>query len=156
MNNKKRLLVVGLLLAFCATLFSFTPKFGGEGFQVYVNNKMVLERYGSQMDNVQTLTLDEYSANGQVTVKYYHCGKVSKGRVITIKDDHQNILKQWKFSDVAESMPPMNCSVKEIIGLRKNINSNSLNLYYASSELPNGRLLATLIVDNATARKVAK
>ena len=149
-------MVVGLLLAFCATLFSFTPKFGGEGFQVYVNNKMVLERYGSQMDNVQTLVLDEYSANGQVTVKYYHCGKVSKGRVITIKDDQKNILKQWKYTDVGESMPAMNCSVKEIIGLRKNINSNSLNLYYASSELPNGRLLAILSVDNATASKVSR
>ena len=143
----------GLLLAFCATLFSFTPKFGGEGFQVYVNNKMVLERYGSQMDNIQTLTLDEYSTNGQITVKYFHCGKIGKGRVITIKDDHQNVLKQWKFSDVTEAVPAMNCSVKEIIGLGKNINSNTLNLYYASSELPAGRLLAAIQISNATAKK---
>ena len=155
MNNKKPIVVIALL-AFCATLFSFAPKFGGEGYQVFINNKMVLEHYGSQIDVVKTLTLDEYSANGQITVKYYHCGKVSKGRVITIKDDQKNILKQWKFTDVNESTPAMNCSVKEIIGLRKNINSNSLNLYYASSELPNGRLLAILSVDNATASKVSR
>ena len=153
MNNKKPIIL--LLLAFCATLFSFAPKFGGEGYQVYVNNKLVLERYGSQMEAVKTVTLDEDVANGQVTVKYYHCGRVSKGRVITIKDDQNNILKQWKYTDVSESLPSMNCSVKEIIGLRKNINSNSLNLYYASSELPNGRLLATFSVDNATASRVA-
>ena len=144
------------LLAFCATLFSFAPKFGGEGYQVYVNNKLVLERYGSQINEVKTLPLDEYSANGQITVKYYHCGRVSKGRVITIKDDQNNILKQWKFTDVTESTPAMNCSVKEVIGLRTNINSNSLNLYYASSELPNGRLLAIFSVDNATASKVSR
>ena len=155
MNNKKPFVVIALL-SFCATLFSFAPKFGGEGYQVFINNKMVLEHYGSQIDVVKTLTLDEYSANGQITVKYYHCGRVSKGRVITIKDDKQNILKQWKFTDVSESTPAMNCSVKEIIGLRKNINSNSLNLYYASSELPNGRLLAILSVDNATASKVSR
>ena len=154
MNNKKPIMVIALL-AFCATLFSFVPKFGGEGVQVYVNNKLVLERYGKEIDVVKTLALDEYSANGQITVKYYHCGRISKGRVITIKDDQQKILKQWKFTDVAEATPAMNCSANEIIGLRKNIKSNSLNLYYASSELPNGRLLAIFSVDNATASKVA-
>ena len=152
MNNKKPIVVIALL-AFCATLFSFAPKFGGEGYQVYVNNKLVLEHYGSQIDLVKTLTLDEYSANGQITVKYYHCGRVSKGRVITIKDDQNNILKQWKFTDVAESTPAMNCSVKEIIGLQKSIHNNTMNLYYASSELPGGRLLAVIQVSNATAKK---
>ena len=154
MNNKKPIVMIALL-AFCATLFSFAPKFGGEGFQVYVDNKLVLERYGKEIDIVKTLTLDDYAANGQITVKYYHCGRISKGRVITIKDDQKNVLKQWKFTDVAEATPAMNCSVKEIIGLRKNINSNTMNLYYASSELPGGRLLAAIQVSNATAKRVA-
>jgi len=152
MNNKKPIVMIALL-AFCATLFSFVPRFGGEGFQVYVDNKLVLERYGKEIDLVKTLTLDEYSANGQITVKYYHCGRISKGRVITIKDDQQKILKQWKFTDVAEATPAMNCSVKEIIGLQKSNNSNTVNLYYASSELPGGRHLAALQISNATARK---
>jgi hypothetical protein len=152
MNNKKPILMIALL-AFCATLFSFAPKFGGEGYQVYVNNKLVLERYGSQINEVKTLPLDEYSANGQITVKYYHCGRVSKGRVITIKDDQQKILKQWKFTDVAEATPAMNFSVKEIIGLQRSATNNTMNLYYASSELPGGRLLAALQISNTTAKK---
>jgi len=152
MNNKKPIVVIALL-AFCATLFSFVPKFGGEGFQVYVDNKLVLERYGKEIDVVKTLNLDEYSDNGQITVKYYHCGKISKGRVITVKDDQQKILKQWKFTDVTESTPAMNCSVKEIIGLQKSAHGNTLNLYYVSSELPAGRLLAAIQVSNATAKK---
>jgi hypothetical protein len=152
MNNKKPIVMIALF-AICATLFSFVPKFGGEGFQVYVDNKLVLERHGSDLDVVKTIALDEYSANGQITVKYYHCGRISKGRVITIKDDQQKVLKQWKFTDVAEATPAMNCSVKEIIGLQKSAHSNTVNLYYASSELPGGRLLAAIQISNATARK---
>ena len=155
MNNKRPVMITVLLLSFCTALVSFAPKFGGEGFQVYVNNKLVLERFGSQLDLVKTLPLDEYSANGQVTVKYFHCGRIGKSRVITIKDDEKKILKQWKFADVTEPVAAMNCSVKEIIDLRKNTKNNTLNLYYTSTELPGGRLLASFRVDNATAAKVA-
>ena len=72
--------------------------------------------------------------------------------MITVKDTQKKILKEWKFADVTEIVPAMNCSVKEIIGLRKNTNSSTLNLYYKSSELPGGRLLAAIQVSNATAK----
>ena len=153
MNNKKHLVLM-LFVAACATFVSFAPRFGGEGYHVYVNNKLVLERYGSQMDVVKTISLDEYSSGGQVTVKYFHCGRIGKARNIVIKDDQKKILKQWKFADVNEPVPAMNCPVKEIISLRKNTDNNTLNLYYSSSELPGGRLLAAFHVANATASRI--
>jgi len=142
-----------LLAGFIATLSSFAPKFGGEGYQIFINSKMVLERYGQEMNTVQTLQLDQYPAGSQLTVRYYHCGKVGKDRTITIKDDKNTVLKQWKYADVAEPVAGISCSMKDIFSLQTS--TSNMHLYYASSELPKGRLLANIEV-NSTAKAVRK
>ena len=135
-----------MLVAVAAALVSFT-NFGGEGFEIYLNNKVVMQQYGESMNTVKSLRLNPNSANDQLTVKYHHCGKVSKNRIITIKDEKNKIVKEWRFADVATPLAPMNCNVKEILNLGKK-NETELKLYYASSELPNGRLLANIVVEN--------
>ena len=140
-----------LLAAFCTTLFSFSMNKGGDSFEVYLNGKMVFQQYVSMHQGVKSLQLNQSLYNDEVTVYYNHCGKTGTDRTITIRDTQNKILKAWRFPNEAATPSAMNCKVKEILNLQKN-NSGSLQLYYASREIPEGRLLATLIIgtDNKT------
>jgi|SRR5688572_18632437 len=144
-----------LLLALSGMLFSFSVRtaetlfpcnnnFGGEGFEVYLNNKLVLQQYGEKMNTVKTLELDQSAGNGQLAIRYYHCGKPGKSRVVTIKDEQDVVLKEWRFGDAKDASARVSCNVKDIFSLPKFKSGRKLNLYYAATELPNGRLLATL------------
>ena len=133
-----------LLLGLCvATLSSFSPMPGGEGFEIYLNNKLVLQKFNADMKKIPVLQLDKRNANDQLSVKYHHCGKIGKDRVITVKDEKNKILRQWRFADVSTVMGAMTCNVKEILSLEK-LSANQLKLYYASTELPEGRQLVTI------------
>jgi hypothetical protein len=137
------------LVAMAATLFSFT-RFGGEGFEIYLNNKVVIQQFGKSIDVVNSLRLNQQSANDQLTIKYFHCGQVGRSRIISIKDGQNKVLKEWRFADATAfiaSPVAMNCDVKEILDLKKG-NESTLKLYYSSNQLPNGRLLANIVVEN--------
>ncbi len=155
--NKKQIGITTLLMAFCATLFSFSTPKGGEGFEIYLNSKLVVQQFGAKMNDVQTINLDQKLSNSQLSVKYFHCGQAGKNRSITIRDDKNKILKEWKYTNtaaasIAISDAAMVCKVSDILGLQKN-NTAKLSLYYTSAELPKGRLLANIVID---ANNVAK
>jgi len=137
-------------LAICALLFSFANgPAGGEGFEIYLNNKVVLQQFGSNMNTVKTLNLEQASPNDQLAIVYHHCGKWGKNRIVTIKDKKNTILKKWNFKDDGARMT---CRVKDILGLQKG-NSTALKLYYSSSELPEGRQLAAINVGTKSLAK---
>ena len=131
-----------LLLAFCTTAVSFSPKPGGEGFEILLNNKVILQKYGNNMDKVQTLQLRAASSGDMLTVRYYHCGRIGKNRTITFKDGNNKIIKEFNFSDVNSSFAPMTLQVKDILSLQSG--NSILKLFYSSSELPGGRMLASI------------
>ena len=148
-----------LLITLSGVLFSFSVKtaetlfpcknnFGGEGFEVYLNNKLVLQQYGEKMNTVKTLELDQSASNGQLAIRYFHCGKPGKSRVVTIKDEQNVVLKEWRFGDAKDPSARVSCNVKDIFALPKFKAGKKVNLYYAATELPNGRLLATLTTVN--------
>lgn len=140
-----------ILLMMAFTLFSFSTLPGGEGFEVYLNNKIIMQRFGNQLNSPQTIQLSDASANDEITIKYHHCGRVGKNRVLTIKDSQDKVLKEIRFADVNVPVSGMSCKVKDIISLKKG-NNNILKLYYSSTELPNGRLLASIVTgSNRTA-----
>lgn len=140
-----------ILLMMAFTLFSFSTLPGGEGFEVYLNNKIIMQRFGNQLNSPQTIQLSDASANDEITIKYHHCGRVGKNRVLTIKDNQDKVLKEIRFADVNVPVSGMSCKVKDIISLKKD-NNNILKLYYSSTELPNGRLLASIVTgSNRTA-----
>ncbi|MEO6232303.1 MAG: hypothetical protein ABIP10_19390 [Ferruginibacter sp.] len=143
---KRMIIKTMTLVAISATLFSFT-NLGGEGFEISLNNKVVVQHYGKPDNAPKSFRLNSYSANDQLSVKYHHCGKVGKNRVLTIKDKQNKILKEWRFADVTVPVAPMSCNVKDILSLGKT-NESELKLYYTSSELPDGRMLAIIIVEN--------
>jgi hypothetical protein len=145
--------VFGLLLLLCTVLFSFSFKtantiFGGEGFEVYLNNKLILQQFGNEMNTAKMIRFDQSASNGELAVKYYHCGRPGKERVISIRDEQNVVLKQWKFGDTKDASSKLCCNMKEILALPKLKAGKNVNLYYSSTELPNGRLLAILSAVN--------
>lgn len=143
-----------LMLFASFTLLSFTNNKGGEGFEIYLNSKLVLQQFGSQLNNVKNLQLDQSSPNDELTIKYHHCGQVGKNRTITIKDGQNKILKEWHFADVSKGSAAMTCKVKDIVGLKKGNGTVTLNLYYTSSELPKGKQLVSLVVESKNVAKL--
>jgi hypothetical protein len=146
-------LLLGLLAMLSTVLFSFSLKtaetiFGGEGFEVYINNKLVLQQFGKDINTVKTLQLDQSASNGELAIRYFHCGQPGKSRVITIKDEQNVVLKEWKFGDTKDAAAKLCCNVKDILALPKLKTGKKVNLYYTSKELPNGRLLAILTAVN--------
>lgn len=140
----KSMIIKSLVMAVASiAFFSFTNKPGGEGFEIYLNNKVVLQQFGSKMDDIKSLLVNQGSAD-QLSIKYHHCGRAGKNRTVTVKDSQNKILKEWKYADVKDAYAAMNCNVKDITVLKKQ--NGALKLYYSSSELPNGRLLALIEV----------
>ena len=131
------------LVAIAATLLSFSPKPGGEGFEISLNNKVLIQRYGSDINAVNSLQLNQSVSNDQLIIKYHHCGKVGKNRVVAIKDGQNKLLKEFRYADVSTPVAAMSLPVKDILSLKKG-SVNTLKLYYSSTELPNGRLLANI------------
>jgi len=131
------------LVATAAILLSFTSHFGGEGFEISLNGKVLLHQYNKEMDEMKTLQLSTAAPNDVLTIRYYHCGKVAKNRTVTIKDGQGKVLKEFQFKDVSTPMGEMSCKVQDLSDLNKT-NNGVLKLYYTSSELPNGRQLAAL------------
>ena len=146
-NNYQPAVFLSLLFTMSVMLFSFSSdksNFGGEGFEVYLNDKLILQQYGKEMDVVKNVQLDQSASYGQLAIRYYHCGRPGKSRVVTIKDEQNVVLKEWKFGDAKDASAKVSCNVKDILTLPKIKAGKKLSLYYAASEIPNGRLLATL------------
>ncbi len=146
------------LVVIAATLLSFSPKLpqgsgsGGEGFEISLNGKIVIERYGPNLNDLGSLQLNQSSPNDKITIKYHHCGKVGKNRVVTIRDGQDKIVKEWRFNDTDETVAVMTCNVKDILNL-KNAGNGTLKLFYSSTELPKGRVLASIVVGNNNVAK---
>lgn len=143
------------LMAICTVLFSFTPpkessrtKPGGEGFEIFLNDKLLVQRFGNNMDNTAALSLSSAGTTDKLIIKYHHCGQIGKKRVITIKDAQNNVLKTYWYNDEGKPILGIEVPVKDIIDLKKG--NTVLKLYYSSAELPNGRMLVSI----NTARQV--
>jgi hypothetical protein len=125
-------------------LASFTAKAGGEVYEIYLNNKLILRQAVYQSVNLQSLQLDSRNMNDQLVIYYHHCGTNGKGRSIAIKNDKGNTLKEWKFADASGANTGMTIPVKDLLQLEKNYGHSHLNLFYASDQLPKGRMLSAL------------
>src|ERR1043165_9783952 len=114
MKTIKNNLAVFFLPVICAVLFSFSSPRGGEGFEIYLNNKLVRQQFNSQMNSIKNIPIDQRFSNDQLTIKYYHCGQAGKNRHIELKDGQNRVIKDWHFNDDNKSAA-MNCSVKDIL-----------------------------------------
>ena len=134
-----------VFVAVAATILSFAPGLGGEGFEISLDSKIVIQKYGPNINDVNSLQLDHGSFNGQLIVRYHHCGRVGRNRVLILKDLQNRVMKEWRFADIATPVAAMSLDVKAILALKKG-SSGYFKLYYSSSELPNGRLLTSIVL----------
>lgn len=143
--SKKITATAAFLSFLCVTLFSFTPAPGGDRFEIYLNNKLVLEQFVSQKADATYLTLHQSNYNDQIGVYYSHCGQTGHARSITIRDEDNRVIKTWKFADAAGDKGTMSWKVKDIMDLQKHKSHARLKLFYSSRELSAGKLLATVV-----------
>jgi hypothetical protein len=140
----KRIISKALALVTVSTfLFSFTLKPGGEGFEIFLNNKVIIQKFGTEINSVQNLSLNNSSAGDKLIIKYHHCGRVGKNRIITIKDAQNKSLKEFHYADAGSTVSSMLVNVKDLYSLKK-VYNGTLKLFYSSTELPAGRVLATI------------
>ena len=140
-----------ILIVLCAILFSFSHKPGAHSFEIYLNNKLVLQDYVNDKKEAAILSLSQDADQDQLSINYSHCGQIGTARNIIIKDEQNKILKEWHFADAAAGVKnPMTCKVKDIVALSNG--HNSLSLFYSSKELSNDQLLASIHLATKTAR----
>ena len=148
--SKLRAVKLLMWIAASAILFSFSGDTGADSYKVYLNDKLILQQYVSRQASVPDLPLDESVANDELAIYYNHCGKIGTARNISIKDGNDQLLKEWKYTDVSGTDTGMHCSVKDILTLSKG--KAKVNLYYSSKEIPDGMILASIVTkDKKTA-----
>ena len=136
-------LMASMLAATIGILSSFSSPTGGECFEIYQDSRLVLQRCGKDMNSVQTISLSNANSNSELTVKYFHCGQIGKNRVLTLKSADGKTLKEWRFANTTGKDYAMKCGTKDIFSVKVN-NQSKLKLYYTSTELPDGKLLAII------------
>lgn len=126
------------------SLLAFNAKAGGDSYEIYLNNKLILKQFVFQQLTISRLQLDKANANDKLIIFYNHCGQTGRGRTIAIKDAKGNLVKQWNFADATRLNKGMVIPVKDLLQLEKNNSKTHLLIYYAAEQLPNGRMLSSL------------
>jgi len=131
------------LITLSLTAFSFTTKFGLDGYEIYLNNKLILKQYVNQPISLRVLQLDKAKEGDELRIKYTHCSNKGPGtgRNIVLKDEQGNTLKKWTFADATGSDFNMTIAVKELLQVEKKNARHELTLYYTARELPKDEML---------------
>ncbi|GAA0880517.1 hypothetical protein GCM10009119_34870 [Algoriphagus jejuensis] len=146
---KVKIALCSALLAIVLGLvtMSFSPRLGLDGYEIYLNDKLIMKQYINQPLNLRTLQLDKAAPEDMLWIKYNHCTiKSGSGseRVIVLKDMKGHELKQWKFANSPSENKPMKVSVAELRQLEKEHADHQVSMYYKSKELADAELLAYL------------
>jgi len=131
------------LITLSLTAFGFTTKFGLDGYEIYLNNKLILKQYVNQPVSLRVLQLDKANEGDELHVRYTHCSNKGPGtgRSIVLKDEQGNTLKKWAFAYAIGSDFNMTIAVKELLQIEKKNTLHELSLYYTARELPKGEML---------------
>lgn len=138
-----------VLLLSGTVLMSYAPSRGGEGFEVFLNNKLVVQLFGKNMNGASTLYL-EPGADNEISIRYHHCGKTGKSRRVDIKNEKGKIIRTWHFADNAAPGNAMKFKINDIPGLKLLAGQVRWSIHYSSGELPAGRQLALLAGGSTT------
>lgn len=129
--------IVGVLVVLL--LSSFALRKGAHSYSLSVNGKEVGQYYVGAKKPMPSITL---TASDKLSVYYNECGKIGSSRGLSVRDDQNKILKEWKFDDNQEEHTPMTIITQ---GLRRN---TQIGLYYTSRDVTTPQKLATLSIDN--------
>jgi hypothetical protein len=139
----RQALLPALLSCLLLALYAFSSKPGGEGFEVFRNNQLLLQQFGNDMKNIRTLELDKISPEDQLTVRYYHCGKIDKDRHLVIRSKENKDLRNWQFANAVKDKG-MSFHPAELLPGKANGKTATVMIYYRSAEIPQERLLFSI------------
>lgn len=138
-----------VVVVLCAILFSFSaaPGSGAHSVKVYLDSKLMADQYlDFHKTDAPKLILDPAEKYNQLIVKYSECGRTVTGRKLTLKDDNNKVLKDWRFEGSAAGFnESMTCQVKDIVAMKPK-GSNTLKLYYSSNDFPEGQQVVYLVI----------
>jgi len=144
----KQFLVMVFLVATSSFIYSFVTPMGGEGFEIYIDNKLVLQQFNQEMKQLKNIQLTAAHSKSELKVKYYHCGMVGKSRTLELKNSDQKTVKRWEFDNSEGKNFAITVAVKEILDSQEKLGNGTIYLYYSSKEAPKGRLLAGIVNAN--------
>lgn len=147
MKSTKSLLLI-LATAMLTFLSAFVSPSGGEGFEIYVDNKLVVQKFNQEMKTIKNFELNNSNIKSELKVKFYHCGMPGNNRSLSLKDTRHKILKQWQFNNEPGKNFAITIPVKEVLALQQKAGNTTIYLYYSSKEASSGRLLAGLTIPN--------
>ena len=137
---KKNFLLTLSAIVLSIAFSAFSNKRGGDVFQIYLNGKQVHQQFVHIDKSPKTIQLSSLKENDNIAVFYSHCGNSGKNRVLTIKNEKEEVVRVLKFPDAADNRSRMSFSAKDM----SKIKNHKLRLYYTSQEIPDGMFLATL------------
>ncbi len=145
--------LIALLVAFLA---AFSPKPGGEGFEIFLNSKVLLQQFGKDINNVKKIEMGQVSAGDKLVVQYYHCGQAGKNRIISLRTENGKLVKQYKYPDGKTSVTGMSIDAAELASALSKLGNTPVLISYTAYGLSNEKQLATLSYNSkmvaATAR----
>jgi hypothetical protein len=104
---------------------------GADTFEVYVGEKLMLKAALHNRKETPAISLD--ARDQQLNVIYNQCGETGTSRKMTLKNDQNTILKEWRFKDVdIHTKDGMVINVKDILAFKKA--NQRLSLYYSAKE----------------------
>jgi hypothetical protein len=124
-------------------MMSSTSAPGGDSFNIYLNDKLLVEQFVLRKEAPKIISFASASGNDVIKVYYSHCGKVGTARTLLIKDAQGKTLKSWSFENSQDNEKNnMSIKVSEVLRVQTSTGSDKLKLVYLSQELPEGLLLA--------------
>src|SRR6187399_564936 len=88
-----------VLVAFCATMFSFSANPGGDVITISLNGKEMIKQFVHRDATVKNLSLADANGDDILRIQYDHCGKTGTQRSIAI-ETNKKVLKSWNFADM--------------------------------------------------------
>jgi hypothetical protein len=147
---KKIHLATLLLFAFFViACFSFSvindPK-GGDTVEIYLDDKLVLRQFIHNDYSIKKISLSSDDRQKDLRVFYNHCGKIGVDRRIFLKNKQDKVVQSWSYANNNKKW--MHCPVNKIQAKAE----NTVELFYQSKEIPNGKLIAYIEHTNSNGK----
>jgi hypothetical protein len=134
-NHSKKAIKSWLLAAIWVIGNSFSAKAGIDSYQVFLNNKLVLQQSVLDPLNLSMLSISKANLNDKLVIYYAQChaaNKIGKSRRLFIRDEAGNMVKEWKYQD-NEGTSGMEVPVKELLELENKFTGSTLTIYYIAA-----------------------
>lgn len=145
----------GFLKSLFAAIFAFLvlglqARAGGDVYEIYLNNKLVIRQALHAPLSLQNLELSTAKAGDKLSIRFLQCnapGKTGKSRMISIRDEQGKIVKQWKFKDASGAGNEMVIPVEELLAVQRQARQPLFVFYSAEGMVKDQKLVALQPMD---------